>query len=79
LRSCEQQTHNSFSRPEADKDATQTMKSAVMQTTSGLADKGGVEGLKAMEEASDLISAVERDFDGGCQVGLDMKWVWGRK
>jgi hypothetical protein len=38
-----------------------------------------MQGLKTREDAQDMMGAITKDLKAGCQTGLEMRWVWGRK
>jgi len=60
--------------------ATEAMFRVMTQALFGIVAKGGMEGMKTKEDAQKLVDDLKKFRDTpGCEFGLDMKWVWGRK
>jgi SAM-dependent methyltransferase len=63
-----------------DDEVNEIMFRVMSQAVFGIVTKGGMEGLKTKEDAQRLVDELKKDRDRpGQAIGLDMKWVWGRK
>ncbi|KAF2669193.1 hypothetical protein BT63DRAFT_455169 [Microthyrium microscopicum] len=74
LQHCDWKDYSTFEKPELSQAASDAIARVLLQAVLGIAEQGGMEGLRTEDDAQRLANAVFDDVARGHEIGFSMRW-----